>query len=97
MGHHRKDVPGRITDARNISQRPIWICFGYYISIFIAIPENYLAVCFELVNCFFICIVAPFAMSNGYFINIIIVIFYKNVHPDKLLVGISQEDARKQM
>ena len=93
MGHHRKNIPGGITDAGNISKGSVRISIRYYAAIFIAIPENHLVICFQFVKEFFIGVVTALAVSDGNLINVFTAVLYKNILTDKLLICISQKNS----
>ena len=90
MGHHPEHVAPAIADTGDIPQRPIWIGCGTDLSVFITIPENNLAICFQSVQCLFISIIATLTMRDGYFENIILLVLDKNVLAYEMLVAVTQ-------
>ena len=62
MWHESENVSLAIADARDVLNRPIWICFWHNTTLAIGIPQDHLIICVQLTQCRGVCEETTFAM-----------------------------------
>src|SRR5262245_33977662 len=94
--HHAEYVALPVADARDVPNRSIRIGGRSYFPVLVAIPENDLAICFQLIQGLRVGIVASLAMGYGYFVDRILLILDEDILANELLMGVAQQGARQQ-
>jgi len=97
MWHHAKHVPAFIANSGNIPGRTIDIGFRNHPSFRIAITKEDLLVLFQTVQGSFICIVPSLAVGDRYLVYLLLLVLYKKVLADVLLVIVPQQGPRKEV
>ena len=95
MGHQAKYISVLIADTGNIPGASVNVGQGRYLSGFITIFSEYVSIGFQIIQCFIICIITSFPVSNGNFQRPGIIPGQVHVFADELLVGIAQQNARQ--